>query len=132
MIVIAIITKPFCAEDGLHTPASVSVVVKPPFYTRCPGFPFYFLYIFLYILHTVSCVLLSVIILILINHIVTSIVTLHVVKLCFHPCRGRSLHTGDAAIRKRNSINQCHKHPVLFTHFTYIIGVLQSNKVSMS
>ena len=36
--IIVIVIKPFCAEDSLHTSASMSVVVKSPFYTWRPDY----------------------------------------------------------------------------------------------
>ena len=69
------------------------MVVKTPFYTWCPDD---------YILHLVSFHdhghdhhAVTVI-------IITAVVTLHVGRQCSHPCRGRSLHSGDAAIKQHH------------------------------
>ena len=70
VIINTVVIKPFRAEDGLHTPASVGVVMKPPFYTWCPRHQ-----IFLKILYLVSWLPnSSFFIIILKNHIVTIVI----------------------------------------------------------
>ena len=92
--------RPFWAKNSLHTTASMGMVVKTPFYTWCPDD---------YILHLVSFHdhdhhhhAVTVI-------IITAVVTLHVGRQCSHPCRGRSLHSGDAAIKQPRHRRQQHK-----------------------